>query len=35
VGVIRDAEFSRRFFNIWLGEKTSEPKLRAQLIGSV
>lgn len=33
-GIIRDAEFSRRFFNIWLGEKTSEPKLRAQLIGS-
>ena len=32
-GVVRDAEFSRRFFNIWLGEKTSEPELRAQLIG--
>lgn len=33
-GVIRDAEFSRRFFSIWLGEKTSEPRLRAKLIGS-
>lgn len=33
VGVIRDPEFSRRFFNIWLGEKTSEPELRTQLIG--
>lgn len=33
-GVIRDPDFSRRFFDIWLGEKTSEPKLRAQLIGS-
>lgn len=32
-GVIRDPEFSRSFFNIWLGEKTSEPRLRAQLIG--
>ncbi len=34
-GVIRDPEFSRRFFNIWLGEKTSEPELRTQLIGRV
>ena len=32
-GVIADAEFSRRFFNIWLGENTSDPRLRAQLIG--
>jgi hypothetical protein len=35
VGTIRDPEFSRRFFNIWLGEKTSEPELRTQLIGKV
>ncbi|MEM9442683.1 MAG: chalcone isomerase family protein [Pseudomonadota bacterium] len=33
VGIIRDPEFSRRFFNIWLGQATSEPELRAQLIG--
>ncbi|NJO36320.1 MAG: hypothetical protein HC871_00340 [Rhizobiales bacterium] len=33
-GTIPDADFSRRFFSIWLGEKTSEPRLRAQLIGS-
>ncbi|MEM7043419.1 MAG: chalcone isomerase family protein [Pseudomonadota bacterium] len=33
-GAIRDPEFSRRFFDIWLGEKTSNPELRAQLIGS-
>jgi hypothetical protein len=32
-GVVRDPEFSRRFFNIWLGERTSEPELRTQLIG--
>ncbi|MEM8948371.1 MAG: chalcone isomerase family protein [Pseudomonadota bacterium] len=32
-GVIADAAFSRRFFDIWLGEKTSNPELRAQLIG--
>jgi hypothetical protein len=33
-GIIPDADFSKRFFSIWLGEKTSEPGLRAQLIGS-
>ena len=32
-GVIRDAAFSQRFFDIWLGEKTSNPELRAKLIG--
>lgn len=32
-GVIRDADFSQRFFDIWLGEKTSNPALRARLIG--
>lgn len=30
---IRDAEFARRFFGIWLGPQTSEPKLRLQLLG--
>ena len=30
---LRDAEFSRRFFGIWLSDATSEPALRAQLLG--
>lgn len=30
---LRDTEFSQRFFGIWLSEATSEPKLRAQLLG--
>ena len=34
IGVIADPEFSRAFFDIWLSEKTSEPKLRKKLIGS-
>ena len=33
VGEIRDAEFSRQFFAIWLSPKTSEPKLRLALLG--
>jgi hypothetical protein len=33
VGEIDDAEFSKRFFDIWLGTKTSEPKLRRALLG--
>ena len=32
-GEIRDEEFSRQFFAIWLSPKTSEPKLRLVLIG--
>lgn len=32
-GVISEAAFSQRFFDIWLGEKTSNPALRARLIG--
>jgi hypothetical protein len=31
---IRDAEFARRFFGIWLGPQTSEPKMRLQLLGA-
>ena len=31
-GDIRDAEFARLFFGIWLSPKTSEPKLRAALL---
>ncbi len=35
IGEIRDAEFSRQFFAIWLSPKTSEPKLRTALLGYV
>ena len=31
-GEIRDAEFARLFFGIWLSTKTSEPKMRAALL---
>ena len=30
---IRDADFSRVFFGIWLADATSEPQLRASLLG--
>ncbi|KNZ33406.1 MAG: hypothetical protein AD742_07215 [Methylibium sp. NZG] len=33
-GEVRDAEFAKAFFGIWLSPKTSEPKLRAALLGS-
>jgi hypothetical protein len=33
VGEVDDAEFSKCFFDIWLGAKTSEPKLRRALLG--
>jgi hypothetical protein len=33
IGIVDDAEFTRRFFDIWLGEKTSEPQLRRALLG--
>ena len=33
-GELKDADFARRFFAIWLGPQTSEPKLREQLLGS-
>ena len=32
-GELRDADFARRFFAIWLGPRTSEPKLREALLG--
>ena len=32
VGVIKDVNFARLFFGIWLDERTSEPKMRAQLL---
>lgn len=33
-GEVKDAEFARRFFGIWLAPTTSEPSLRAALLGS-
>ena len=30
---IEDENFARAFLNIWLGEETSQPKLRNQLLG--
>tara|TARA_E500000331_G_scaffold344817_1_gene381580 strand:- start:307 stop:825 length:519 start_codon:yes stop_codon:yes gene_type:complete len=33
IGMVDDPIFSRCFFDIWLGEKTSEPKLRRALLG--
>jgi hypothetical protein len=35
VGVIKDTAFARLFFGIWLDERTSEPKMRAQLLQSL
>ena len=32
-GELRDAEFTRLFFGIWLSPRTAEPQLRAQLLG--
>jgi hypothetical protein len=32
-GTITDKHLSQRFFDIWLGAKTSEPKLRKKLLG--
>lgn len=33
IGEIQDADFGKKFFGIWLNEKTSEPKMRRQLLG--
>lgn len=33
-GDVRDADFARLFFGIWLSPKTSEPTLRDALLGS-
>ena len=34
IGEINEPLFSKWFFNIWLGEKTSEPELRIRLLGA-
>lgn len=33
IGSIEDQSFGQAFFDIWLNEKTSEPKMRKQLLG--
>lgn len=35
IGRIKDPEFSKAFFNIWLSEKTSAPDLRRKLLGAI
>ena len=32
--IIENENFARAFLNIWLGEKTSRPKLRSKLLGN-
>ena len=32
---IEDKDFARAFLNIWLGEETSQPKLRNQILGNL
>lgn len=34
LGKVHDKEFSKWFFDIWLSENTSEPEMRADLLGS-
>jgi Chalcone isomerase-like len=34
IGAIQDPHFGPAFFAIWLGDKTSEPNLRAELLGA-
>lgn len=33
IGSIKDKEFAQKFFAIWLSPQTSEPELRAELLG--
>lgn len=33
LGTVRDADFARAFFSIWLDPRTREPRLRASLLG--
>ncbi len=34
IGTISDAAFTKKFFSIWLGNKTRNPGLRTRLVGS-
>ena len=33
IGVVKDKEFTEKFFGIWLSAKTSEPGMRRELLG--
>ena len=33
IGSVKDKQFTKSFFDIWLGEKTSQPALRRKLLG--
>ncbi|WP_339144272.1 chalcone isomerase family protein [Pseudoalteromonas galatheae] len=35
IGEVKDSEFTTRFFDIWLSEKTSEPTMRSELLGLI
>ena len=35
IAAVPDTEFSKAFFDIWLSEKSSEPKLRLKLLGAL
>lgn len=35
LGKVHDKEFSTWFFDIWLSQDTSQPKMRQQLLGAV
>jgi hypothetical protein len=35
IGAIKTTDFTPLFFNIWLGPKTSQPRLRQQLLGQI
>lgn len=35
IGEIREPLFSQKFFDIWLGAKSSQPKMRRKLLGDV
>ncbi|WP_394701389.1 chalcone isomerase family protein [uncultured Roseibium sp.] len=34
IGTISDAAFTKHFFSIWLGNRTGNPELRAELVGA-
>ena len=34
IAVVPDPEFAKAFFDIWLSEKSSEPKMRLKLLGT-
>lgn len=34
IGSVADPEFAKAFFDIWLSEKSSEPRLRQKLLGA-